>query len=337
VKRVGVWVLGGLIAVAMGCSSGEFVEHPEGEEAWEAARLVVASEVLAVVDGEPIPVAEVELLWEVYPEWTREEVVRAAIERAVVAREARRRGFHERPEVSFARKQGMVQALLKEEVELAATAEEGRGEELVALVQRRRRAPQGLRASHLVVLVPRMREGDDGESVRIRAEAREDLFDEALPLAEAARQWLGERSDDESLREAARWLQEEVQGGWEVAVNEHLRFPRVAEKVEPDQLPEGWTPVVREFAEAADEAAESGAVGILSEPVRTEFGWHLIRVDEVLPERLVEPEALAEFVADQEVLEARVRKLSPAIQRWVAAAQVELYPERLERAGVEGY
>ena len=95
--------------------------------------------------------------------------------------------------------------------------------------------------------------------------------------------------------------------------------------------------VVREFAEAADAAVAAERFGELLEPARSEFGWHLIRVDEVLPERSVDPAAMEAFVEHQLRLEAHMERFSPALREWVEASVIELYPERLERPGAEGY
>ncbi len=336
VVRLVFFVVAGML---WSCTGGEEVVHPEGDEAWEMAHagLVGAEGVVATVEGVPLLRADVELLWGSQPEWTAEEALEAAVEREVLAQEARRRGYHDRPEAKFGRKQGLVQALLREEVEESARVQEERAERIEAIARARRRAPEGIRASHLVVLVPQ----EDDEGRRLSSEAKEPFFDEVRAVMDVAVERLGGRADDDALREVAAWLNEEVlpdfSEGVEAVVNEHLRFPRPGERVQPDQLPSGWTQVVRPFGEAADEAVEEGKLGELMGPARTEFGWHLIRVDEVLPEQEVDPEALQEFVESQLLLEAQMEKLRPAVERWMSGARVEMYPERLERSGVEGY
>lgn len=313
------------IAGQVSCSSGkEKVEHPQGDEAWELAHSQVfdEGEVVARVDGQVITRADVEVSWKDRPESTAREVVEELVERELLAARAREEGYLERPEVAFARKQGMVSALLRERVEERVEIDESKADGFPERIHQQRRVPRGIRASHLVILVPREVEGDEKEILWQRAE-------EAIALAA---ELLREETDDDALRAAAEELNaEHLADGLEAVVNEHMRFPRAGERFRPDQLPEGWTQVVRPFAEGAESVAADEKRGQLSEPVRTQFGWHLIRVEEVFEERGVDPEAKEHFIADQLLLDAQISRLQEELKAWGEGVRVETYPDRLER------
>lgn len=338
--RLILLILGGLVLT--GClSEKERYPHPEPERAWEEAQSQEVSheETVAIVDGRRLSRADLMLKWEENPEWTAREALQALIEREVLVGEAVKAGVHRRPEVQFARKQGMVSALLEEQVEEKAEIDEEKRPQFMELVHDRRRAPAGLRASHLVILVPTEVEGEDGESRKLSEEEREPLWELAKQELERAREELGDGADDDALRAMADKLNQEVlQEGLSAAVNEHLRFPRVDKPHTREQLPAGWTTVVPEFAEGAQELADAGKLGELSEPIRSSYGWHLIRVDEVFEERPVEPVAQAQFVEDQLLLDAQIERLQRELRGWLEDSRVEIYPDRLEeQGGVEAF
>lgn len=316
----------GIFALAGCLSEGERYPHPDGESAWEEAQGVEISpaETVAVVDGRRLSRADLQLQWEENPEWSAREALQALVEREVLVGQALEDGAHRRPEVRFARKQGMVSALLKEQVEEKAEIDEEKRPQFEEMVQKMRRAPAGIRASHLVILLPE----------EVKGEEREALLELAREIAEVVREELGEEVDDDALREKAEELNREVLAqGLSAAVNEHLRFPRVDAPFTREQLPSGWTTVVGEFAEGAQAMADAGRLGELSEPIRSSYGWHLIRVDEVFEERPVEPVARSEFVEDQLLLDGQVQRLQEELRRWLQESKVELYPDRLEEGG----
>lgn len=331
-----------ILALSAGCwGDVDVVEHPRGDEAWELAHVaeVDESEVVARVDGRPITGEDVLLKWRDNPEWTAREALDAVIEREVLALEAHRRGYHERPQFDFARKQGMVAALLRETVEANAEISRENEEAMYRAVQERRRAPRGLRASHLVILVPREVEDEEGRKRSLGAADREHYWEPAREVIEEARRLLGDRTDDDALREVAGVLNRDYDlGEFEALVNEHLRFPRVGERYRPEALPRGWTTVVAPFAEGAETVAGEERLGQLSESIRTEFGWHLIRVEEHLDEALVDPAVARRFVEEQLLLEAQIAELGVQLRSWGEGVQLELFPERLERSfGAEGF
>lgn len=323
----------GALFFLLGCDSKQQVVHPEGEEAWEMAmsRSVEGDEVLAQINGHPVTGEEMRLYWKENPELSREEVIEALIDRELLVGYAIKEGYLERPEVKFGRKQGMTMALLREHVEEKIEIDEEKRPRIEQMLYRQRRIPAGLRASHLVILVPNEVEVE-GETKRLSRQEREPYFEEALAFVATAREMLGEEIDDDSLREVSGRLNNEVlKGPFEAAVNEHLVFPRVHEVFTPDQLPSHWSPVAREFAEGAEAVATGSLRGTLSEPVRSQFGWHLIRVDALIDEGTVESEYAQRFVEEQLLLDAQVTRLGLMVEKWFQGAQRELYPERLER------
>ncbi len=310
--------------LAGGCDDDfQPVDHPEGQQAWDMAhdRQVADDTTVATVDGQPITVSDVEAAWRDMPDSTVSEVVDAVIERELMAREALRQGYGDRPEVAFARKQGLVSALVLEEVEKYAEPDESRRPSFTEHVETTRRVPPGLRASHLVILVPE----------EVDTELREQLYEQARRHIEEARRALESDADDDALREMASELNDDaLDGELRAVVNEHMRFPRADERVVPEHLPEGWVTVVDDFAQGAETVAGDDERGTLSEPVRSEFGWHLIRVDEAIDGRPVEPDAVEAFVDYELRRGAREARLRQLVEDWAAGVPADVYPDRLE-------
>lgn len=314
-----------------GCDRGpEKVEHPEGEKAWEMAHSeeVDDAAVVARVDGVAITKGDVAVAWAEQPALEADEIVDALVTREILAGEARRRGYHERPEVSFARKQGMVKALLADRIEGKGKSD---GEERNAEIERvagQRRTPEGLRASHLVILVP-----DEIDGERLDRATRETKFERARGWIDEAATVLEEEEtlSDDDLRQMAEHLNADVlPEGYEAVVNEHLRFPRAGEEYRRESLPEGWVSVLSEFAEGAEAVADHERRGELSDPVRTELGWHLIRVLDAMEAREADREALEAFVERRLMARAASERLQAKMEdRWAADSVVELYPDRL--------
>ncbi len=326
--RFGHWMMAVAMLAAlgvMGCEGERTgVDYPAPQEAWESLT-VDDSDVVASVDGVGITKNEVLRLWKKKPRWSAEEAVEAAVERRLLADEAHRRGLSARPEVAFSQKQGLVAGLLKEKVEAEARGSETRRQELAAEMAQRRRSPAGFRASHLAVMVDEEvaeQEGLDtagllaeGESI-LRAIRDEDLDD---------------RASDDALREQARRLNEQVlPAGLEAVVNVHLRFPQPDEQYFAEGLPEGWISVVPEFAQAAQATVDTQGFGMLSEPVETSFGWHVMRVEEAMearPALAEDVDRLAAIRADEEV---RRRQLRTLLEPLGEAADFRIFPERLQ-------
>ncbi len=331
-------ILGRLVGIALvigtmvtGCDASPQVEHPAGDEAWDLAHSFEAAdeEVVARINGRVITVEDVRVEWKSTPDATADQVLERLVEREVVAQQAQQAGYHRGQEIPFVRKQGLITAMLEEEVE-SADVDESRRERLYQQVTAARRAPEGLRASHLVILVPTEIEEDDGTVTRLRRDDREPYFEEARRFVESALDALDGRSDDDALREVAQYLEAEViDEPFQAVVNEHLRFPRPGQYYEADHLPRGWVSVVDEFSEGAEAMAGQDRFGQLSQPVRTNFGWHLIRVDEVLLERPVDEESAHRFVEGELLRQARQQRYAEFVEGLIDGVEAEIYPERL--------
>ena len=87
--------------------------------------------------------------------------------------------------------------------------------------------------------------------------------------------------------------------------------------------------VIDEFSLAADSMVVNDRLGQLSEPARTNFGWHLIRVDEVIAERLVDEEAAQQFVEAELLRLARQQRYTQFVETIIDGVEAEIYPERL--------
>lgn len=322
--------LGGMV---VGCDFGTAaVEHPEGDEAWEMAFAVDYDEqqVVARVNGQGITGDDLKEYWRLHPELSAPEVVDQLVEQQILALEARERGYHEYPEVSFARKQGMVSALLADEVEARAEPDLSRRDEMLEQVTQMRRVPEGLRVTHLVVLVPREMENDEGSTERLSGEQRDEVFDTARQIVGDVQQWLDGRVDDDALREAAAQFHDRAaEEGLEIIVEPHMLFPRAGEDFHAEHLPGRWTRVVSDFAKGAETVAGEDQLGSLSEPVRTDFGWHLIRVIEVMEERPADRDAVEEYVDYELRVRAQREKFHERVEEWAKELEASVYPDRL--------
>ena len=322
------WVMGwALAAVALvGCEGDQRVVHPQADEAWAMAQVteVDEGEVVARVDGRPITRGDALEMWRHHPDLSPEELLERLVEQEVLAHRAYQEGIHHRREVGFARKQGMVSALLAEQVEAKAEPDQEGRQQLLDHVLATRRAPSGLRASHLVVVVP--------EEIRDREE-REEQFERAREVIDEVIEGLDGATDDDALRRVAGAINAELkEDGLEVVVNEHLRFPRHGERFHGDHLPQGWVTVVGDFARGAESVASDELRGQLSEPLRSRFGWHLIRVDEIIAEEVVDGEVAEEFVDFELQVAAERRVFADQMDQWLEGVRYRIFPENLGRS-----
>lgn len=84
--------------------------------------------------------------------------------------------------------------------------------------------------------------------------------------------------------------------------------------------------MVKEFEEAAF-ALEAGS---MSEPVKTEYGWHIIRVDEKKPERLKELEEVKGQINEKLLNEKQMTKYNDTLTEIKAKHTVEMFEEKKE-------
>ncbi|RAL22948.1 hypothetical protein DL240_08635 [Lujinxingia litoralis] len=321
----------------VGCAEPEYeVTHPRAAQVFERSFAQASPEasVVASVDGIALGAEELESFWKLHPELDREAALRGLIEETLLAREAHRRGLTDTPDADFARKQGLVNAFLHQEVEVPVGDVEP-DENFVGVLQRHANAPAGFRASHLVIVVPQSLEGEANLRAERRRELYEARYDEARPWIEASAERLGERPSLDALwEEAARLNAGELPEGFEAVVNPHLRFARVEEGDVSQRLPSGWIQVIPEFARAAGALVKDRGIGALSDPVRSAVGWHLIRVDEVMPEVPAQPDEVERFAAREITREHRAQAYREQLEALIEQAQIELRPELLRDEGV---
>ncbi|GAB4243870.1 MAG: peptidylprolyl isomerase [Thermoleophilia bacterium] len=121
----------------------------------------------------------------------------------------------------------------------------------------------------------------------------------------------------EAARQEADQIREEITGGGDFAelAKEHSDDPGSAEQggdlgnITPGSM-------VPEF----DEKVFSLEEGAVSEPVRTQFGWHIIQVLEINPERTLELDEVSDGIR-AELLDQKKRE---AWEQWLAEAKEDL-------------
>ncbi len=273
--------VGAAFALALGaaCSGPDHAKRTQQSAA-------LSEGVVAAVDGDPIALSEVERLAHRGALTPSAALARLEAE-ALLAAEAARRGYGDAPEVSAVAAQALVQLLLERDVEREKPSPSELDE---ALAQRGERihTPELRAATHVLAVLPKQPTPEQESAARAFVDdAARKLREASDPLATIT-----------SFRQASP---ERQRVGVEIKVEELPPFPR-----------EGA--VVREFGEAMFALAKPGAVG---GPVRTQFGWHVLVLREILPEKHVpEAEVRAELEAEltlqkrQKRVEVLLRTLS---------------------------
>jgi hypothetical protein len=346
-------------ATCAGCSdSGN--EHASVEEAFERLDEKPVETAVAEVDGRRISRAEFAAYWREYAQESgveksseqssekssepstpdvaiRDAALDGLIERELLVAEALKRGYSARPTLQLDRKRAMVRQLLVDEVEKPVQPEslsEEAVEKAVEAVRARVGHPPGLRASHLLVSVPPEKQKSATE-------------EEVARWFEEAKMWLGVMRDDLSDSPAVHELfevrdryREKIPEPLQIHVNAHLVFP-IGEFIEEGArtparygraLPESWRPVVAEFGKAATEMARERRFGALSDPVKTQFGWHLILPEELYPAKVGDTEQIRALATQRVLRRKRNERLVERVTDWMAAAEVQTFPQVIARA-----
>jgi hypothetical protein len=199
-------------------------------------------------------------------------------------------------------------------------------ESKVEALRKQGRRPPGLKASHLLVMLPKSVRTSDGPSRR-----REQLESKARTWSERIRDSLSTSPSVEDLYRALQNVEAKVPEPLRVVVNAQLTFPRAGAARGVRALPDGWRRVVPDFAEGAEALADSDRLGQLSEPVRSKYGWHLVVVHETLPELVPEPEALRELAVDRVLRRRRTERLQMLFRRWKRGVSISTRPGVFER------
>jgi hypothetical protein len=329
------------VATLVGCKEDHSGAHPEPGAALDALLRVDPEVVVARIDGHPIGLDEVIAYWSEHRELSAQEALEAVVARHRMVQFGLEKdetiGLGE-AELTFARKQAMVRVLLERLVEAEVTQDTLTPEEISEMEQslgQRAFVPPGVRASHILVQVPRETQGQDGgRAQRLSEEQRERLYQESRPIIDAiAAELAREQSVNvDSLLALERTYRAGVSAPLGLLVNAHLSFP-----IQPprpgESLPAGWIRVVPAFMEAAAELANTGAVPALSPPVRSEFGWHVILLEETFDARAAEPNGLRELAMQEALRLRRAGRLEELLTQWVEQSTVYLYPDVIARQG----
>jgi len=328
-------VLGAVLLAAWvsGCGSSRG-DHPAPGSAVERLRSRSAGEAAATVDGHPLGDRVFETFWRANRDASAETVVEDVIDREIAVQRALEREYHRDSEFGFVRKKGMVRALLRDEIEEEVRAE-SLDDQLVARIEQKLRRrlghPRGIQASHLLVMVPRDKNktGDKDQGGAGEVADREALAARAREWAGRIRESLPAEPTVEQLFFARREYRDRVPDPLEIVVNAHLSFPAPDARPFDGDLPETWMRVVGPFAEAADGLLADGRTGVLSEPVESKYGWHLVVSEKRLDGKVPDPEVLGEVAVSQALQVERARVFEQKMKQWRQGTSIAGYPEAI--------
>ena len=316
--------------VLAGCEQ-ESVNHPPPFEALTgglASASGAGGEVIARVDGVALTRRDFELFWRDHPDYSREQALDAMIAREVVlARwtsgevelgEEPRRELA--TDLTYARKRGLVRALLDREVEQkvdVGVPDEQTVDTIVNGYVTKESTPAGYRIDQLVVAPKKDAPPEDWK----RAEELVRDFDARI-------------TPDRDILTQMQELYEETGGVKDnlyVRVNQGLTFK--SSKAGPVLAkPEGWLDVFPEVVKETERVAAMGGEGSRTPPVRSQVGWHILLIDEVIPASQPSPEEIQDHVAREYERGLYSQRYSEFATPLVEAAYFELYPENLEES-----
>jgi len=268
--------------------------HPVGD-----AR--VGGQVVSTVDGVAITREEVLTLAR-EARITPRQALRQLQDRELVGAEAARRGLDEDPDVQLAATRAAVHVLLEREVEERVTVGTIPDEEVRALYEARLshyQQAERRRVSHLVVLVQRR-----------EPPAR---WAQAERFARQAVSALRGETDPSGALDA-------------IAAGAPADLTMRVERLPPFAVGGGYD---RAFEQAV---FSSPRLGLLPAPVRTDFGWHAIVLDEVLPPVSVPLEVAAPELRQELVLVLRRRRLDELVRELEGRFPVRRYETTIASA-----
>lgn len=311
--------------------------HPSVEAAFLDLQSKPVSAVVAEVDGRPISAEELSASQRVGD--ASGATLEQLLERELLVAEAVKRKYHTRPTLQHARKQAMVQQLLAQEVEGPVKVDTRDADALKKAEDALRQQvghPPGLQASHILVSVPPDAQKDAAK------EDVEKWFAQAKEWLAVLRDDLPDRPTIPDLYEVRARYRDELPKPLEIHVNAHLMFPIDAyladEKGAADApqygraLPETWRPVVPEFGQAATDMARADNFGQLSDPVKSNFGWHLLMAEKLYPAALPDEQQLSEVARAQVERQARHKELVARMTEWMEDASVQTFPQVISEA-----
>ena len=260
-----------LFACATACEDGE----AEGRGPRRMGDAAVGGDVVATVDGVPITVSDVERVAR-GAHLSPREALASLEDRALLAGEAERRGYADRPEVRTAGERAMVQALLALEVEDFVTPQsipEADARERWQSSTRWNR-PERRATTHVLARIP---EGSGPATVR----AAEEIARDAVSALRAV------EGDPGATAAVVGELRGSARDGISVVVEELPPMARDA----------------RLEAPYVDAMFSLDSEGVVPHAVRTTYGFHAIIVTDIEPAVAVpfeeaEPEVRAEIATE---------------------------------------
>ncbi len=291
------WAIAVLVAAACGGGEAPDGDGDGGRRVHGEAR--VGGQVVSTVDGVPITLDEVRSTARETGLAPR-DALRRLEDRLLLAAEAARRGYADRPEVREAGRKAAVQALLVREVEEPLMPRAIPEEAVRELWERRSEyhRPERRRVDHVLAKV-----GPDALAASAAA---------ARAIAVEAIGALASTGADAALAE----YDGATRDGIEVVV-EHLE-------------PMASDAAIEEPFLRAVFALEGP--GVVAEPVRTRYGWHAIRVVEIEPAAETPFEDAEEALRAELVTDARRRRVEALVEELSDAIGVEIDERRVERA-----
>lgn len=277
-------------------------ERPQDE------KVALGGDVAARVDGsQAIPLSVIRAVAEaqnIHPE----EAARRVIDDEIAASAARRRGMDQRVPASWrltSARAGFTLAHLSEEAKAAGGPTD---EEIDVLTERHWvefARPPAVRVIHAIVLRPK-----DKAAAAV---------EQARSLAADVRRAVSTATTDAEFESSAK------------SVSDEVRVERL-----PPFTDDGW---ITEGSGRMDPTFSKGAftittIGGLSAVVESSFGWHVIRLQERIPEKMVPLETRrVAFAAEVETMRSR-KLLEARLQALHAAHPVEISPaaEQLMRS-----
>jgi hypothetical protein len=307
------------LAIALACAAacgGRSEERPPAARVDALRAAAAGRQVVARVDGEPV-----------YDDCVARQAaapkdLRSALDDCIrfelLAQEALRRGYLADPEVAEVRRREMVRVLIGE---FATTIDEPTDlpvAELQRLWEAKLRAsynrPERRRATYCRVGVKKKtpRGGDRDR----KAKAYADQIHRAMQ---------GMRFSPELLALSCHL----ASGGRKVQTT-------LSQTVAFDAT--GAAPTARYAREFADAAFSVDQVGHVSQPTRTDWGWDIVLVTEILPPESktfaeAEPEIREMLVRAPSTADYRVQKFLDWLQRYAVKARIEVDPGALPEDG----
>ncbi len=264
--------------------------------------------------------------------WSPREALGRLVTRELLAEEAWRRGYGQRPAAARARRQVSVQRLLQREVEQVEPSISDA--ELRAAFERRKAslARPEMRFVAYVTFRPGGFETDEPDGGAAPADGGVARGSRAA----SPKAWEAARRQAEVFLERLRAAEEpvaELVEAWD-----RLRRRLGEAKVRFERLP----PVTREarlLPEFLEAVFDLEAPGVVPRLVRTDFGWHVVVVERIEPAREAELAAVADVLRGEILAARRRRRLDALVERLRKRYGVAPSPRRdelLERLAESG-